>query len=206
MQTGPSTNFPCIVPAAGLSSRMDEWKPLLRFRDRTIIEQVVAVAASVCAPVVVVAGYRGGELAQLLQRHPLPGDSAERAKNTVHIVYNADYERGMFSSIRAGLGFMAEPSPTFIALADMPWVEAQDFTSLAEALEREQGCDAVRHRYGEAPGHPVLLSARVVEKAREAPPDDSMLNILSSFAVCFQDTDYSRVVDDIDTPSDYSAE
>ena len=64
-----------------------------------------------------------------------------------------DYSRGMFSSIRTGVGEV-RTAPYFIALADMPLVTPDIYRYLLTFRSN----DAVIPKFHGKKGHPVLLS------------------------------------------------
>lgn len=61
-----NNRFAAIVPAAGLSSRMGAFKPLLPFGSQTVIEASVENALSTAERAVIVLGRRGDEIRDLL--------------------------------------------------------------------------------------------------------------------------------------------
>ncbi len=52
----------CVMPAAGLSSRMGDWKLMLPYQQYTILDASIENALSFCRRVILVVGYRGAEL------------------------------------------------------------------------------------------------------------------------------------------------
>ena len=48
----------CLIPAAGFSSRMGNWKLTLPYKGSTIIESSIANAMNVCDRAIVVTGHR----------------------------------------------------------------------------------------------------------------------------------------------------
>jgi molybdenum cofactor cytidylyltransferase len=189
-----------VIPAAGLSSRMGRFKPLLPFGGAPLIETVLKVARRAGEPVVVVTGYRAEELTAALEHLP-----------AVSCVYNDHYRTGMFSSIRCGICAVErlrsdrDAAPVFVALADMPWITEGDYRALARRYG-QGGCDAVRFRFREIPGHPVLLSPSVTESVASSGNDAKMPQVLSRFQVCSIQAEDPRVVRDIDTPADWQIE
>ena len=108
----------CIIPAAGLSSRMGCWKGELKTRDGiSFIENAVSTAQMVCSKVIVVGGYRFTDLEALLARF-----------SGIHILYNPDFKRGMLSSIQKGLE--AVYNDFFVFPMDMPLIGDDVFFNL----------------------------------------------------------------------------
>ena len=142
-----------IVLAAGESRRMGERnKLLLSVGGRPLVEHVMrAVTASAVDEVVVVVGHEADRVQPVLAGYP------------VRVVRNPDYAEGMTTSIRAGVA-AADPDAAgfMICLSDLPLIEPEEFTQLAdafrEAVRRDPGA-IVRPVYKGEPGNPVVFSA-----------------------------------------------
>ena len=119
-----------LILAAGLSSRMGEFKPLLPLRGRTLIENAAdSVFAGGAASVTVVVGYRGEELSALLRA---------RYGERVHIAWNPDYAgTDMLRSIRIGCQALPPCDGFFLLPGDMPAVRQETFRRLAAAWPTE---------------------------------------------------------------------
>ncbi len=85
-------NIDCVIPAAGLSSRMGCWKLTLPYKDNTILEQSITNALSFCTRVILVVGHREDELIERFQDN-----------TKVTIVRNQHYRSGMYSSLQLGI-------------------------------------------------------------------------------------------------------
>lgn len=120
-----------LILAAGLSRRMGEFKPLMRFSGKTLIE--CTVESMLCAgvsQVVVVLGYKGEEIEAILKSHY--GDQ-------VILVYNNDYANtDMLSSVKCGLTNMPSCHSYFLLPGDMPMVKKNTFKLLLEAVPLER--------------------------------------------------------------------
>jgi molybdenum cofactor cytidylyltransferase len=177
----------CIVPAAGRSERMGRWKPLLPFGAGTIAGTVVAAALEACDRVILVAGYRGSELA-----------AAFAAEPRVVVVENPEWQVGMFSLIRRGAAEVRRPR-FFVSLADMPFVVPAVYRALLEA----PAADFVFPVHAGMRGHPVLLNGRARAAVLAADPAaGNMKEIarqLSAAEVPWRD---DSVLRDIDAPED----
>ncbi len=177
----------CVVPAAGRSERMGKWKPVLAFGSATIVETVVSNALAACRRVIVVAGYRGAELAALF------GPNAG-----VQVVQNHEWELGMFSSIRRGAAEVTSQR-FFITPADMPWIQP----GIYEALEAEPAEDAVFPVFDGRRGHPALLSERIRQAVLRADPGGPpMRQIVAQFPIREIAWADDSILRDIDTPED----
>lgn len=179
----------CLVPAAGRSTRMGRWKPVLPFGARTIIETVVTNALRACTRVILVTGYRAAELALLF-----------RGETRVHVVENTDWPLGMFSSIRRGTEHV-RTARFFVTLGDMPWIGPAVYTALLESTP----ADLVYPVSDGKRGHPVLCAARVKDEVRRADPAaGSMREIASRLMVEEMPWEDDTIHRDIDTMEDLS--
>ena len=125
--------FGAVIPAAGLSSRMGAFKPLLPYADRTVIEASVGSAMPYICTAAAVVGYRGGEVAQVLR---------ERFPGRLTIVENPDYaSTDMLRSVRLGLRAMGECDAFFLLPADMPLVPDAVYRALIDAFD--DGADVI---------------------------------------------------------------
>jgi molybdenum cofactor cytidylyltransferase len=158
-----------IVLAAGYSSRMGSFKPLIELGSRTFLERAVGAFASVGVDdVIVVTGYRGDQV----------GTAAERLG--ARAVANPEFERGMYSSLQAGAAALSPSVRRFFVLpVDCPLVRPETIGRLARA---GQGCDAevVLPAAGGEPGHPPLLSAALRAEILAAEPPGGLRGLIAA--------------------------
>lgn len=180
-------NVDCIMPAAGLSSRMGCWKLMLPYNDSTILEASIKNALSACSRVILVVGHRSDEIVTKLKDHA-----------NVDIVVNQDYQQGMFSSIQCGLKHV-NSDYFFITHADMPCIDPSVYHHLwqKKALGSVFPGDEVRT------GHPVLISHQVKSSVLEKPQQHGMKAILRQFPTQFLNLANCDIHFDVDTPAAY---
>ncbi|WP_413701811.1 molybdenum cofactor cytidylyltransferase [Psychromonas sp. KJ10-10] len=179
----------CIMPAAGLSSRMGEWKLMLPYNNTTILENSVKNALSVCSRVILVVGYRADELIEKM-----------RTYENVKIVINENYQQGMFSSIQRGVEHVSGEH-FFISHADMPCINPEIYHNLWQA--RSQG--TVFPGDKKYSGHPVLIHSGLRKTILNAPYNGKMKAILNEFSVSYLQLTDPNIYFDIDTPDAYQA-
>lgn len=179
----------CVLLAAGLSTRMGRWKMVLPYGDSTVIETAVTRALSAVRRVILVTGFRANELARMFADDP-----------GVFSVYNREYRRGMFSSVRSGAA--AVTSKRFFVLpADMPGILPATFTKLFAARR----APVVRPVYKGKSGHPVLLDERVRKAVLAEPEDSNLKDVLGRFSSAELPVEDENILYDIDTTEDYRA-
>ena len=141
-----------LILAAGLSSPMGEFKPLLPLRGRTVIENTVdSMLSGGAAAVTVVAGYRGEELSALLEA---------RYGGQVRVVRNPDYAgTDMLRSVQIGCRALGDCGGFFLLPGDMPLVGRETFRRLTAAWSPEH---VVFPTLDGRRRHPPLIGSRLV--------------------------------------------
>jgi molybdenum cofactor cytidylyltransferase len=187
-----------IVPAAGMSTRMDSRnKLLLPFDGRTLIERTVdTLIGSGIDEVIVVVGYQ-----------------KEMVKAALHgkdiaIVENPEYREGMASSIRAGVAAVSPRAEAImVCLADQPLLEPADLNGIIRAMDeaRSAGKSIVVPFFKGQRGNPVVLDAIYRNAMIDVVSDVGCKRIIkehqSAVHVIEMETDH--VIRDIDTIEEY---
>lgn len=183
-----------IVLAAGWSSRMGAFKPLLPFGRITVVEHVVAtLRAAGIAEVLVVTGHNAAALAPVL------------ARLGVVTVHNHDFDRGMYSSIRAGIAAVSRTARGALVLpVDIPLVRAATLAAVA-AAGLETGAAVVHPTFRGRRGHPPFLARRLFRTIIEGDGEGGLRRLIETHV---QDTVELPVIDrgilpDMDTPADF---
>ena len=186
-----------VIPAAGRSSRMGAFKPLLPFGNTTLIERVITAAAPVCSEIIVVTGYHSDDLSNYLRR-----DRGRPWLGQLKLVYNPRWEKGMLTSIQEGTGKVTGDY-FFVTPSDMPYIS----TVLYQMLASQPPEYAVFPNRGEYTGHPVLISSTVIGDLLEANAADGggMKAFLSRYNTERYEVDSDEIFRDIDTIEEYGA-
>lgn len=157
-----------VLLAAGSGSRMGMPKGLLRDSDGTprIARVCNDLRSAGCTSVLAVLGAAAGQIRLLLP-------------DFVHVVIAHDYEKGMGSSLRAGLRAASEtPAPAaVIMLVDLPGVDSRAIVRVISRAHQIAEADSistvlVRAVWNARPGHPVLLGRRHWSEAVETATGD----------------------------------
>lgn len=183
-----------IVLAAGYSSRMGDFKPLLTFGGLSVLERVVLLFRDEgIRDIRVVIGHRADELRPLVERlHAQP-------------VINERYDEGMFSSVLAGVGTLTDDVDAFFLLpVDIPLVSRETVGRLIQAYRNGTGGVFYPVYHGER-GHPPLVSGRYREEIISWCGDGGLKSVLSRHDDEAVDvlTDDETILLDMDTPEHY---
>lgn len=182
-----------LILAAGVSSRMGKFKPLLYVDGKTMIQRVVEMMQSAGAsPVIVVAGYQ----AELLERH-LGGMEVQLVRNPRY------YETQMLDSLLLGLGRLSpEVQRVMVSPADIPLVKPET----VRALLRADG-PFIRPVCGGTPGHPVILSTSILRELKTYTGKDGLNGAVSALNIPITEVEVADrgTALDSDTRDEYAA-
>jgi molybdenum cofactor cytidylyltransferase len=144
-----------VILAAGGSSRFGRPKQLLPFHGKTLVRAVIDAAREAgCSPVVVVVGNSCEKLHR------------ELAHSNVIKVRNANWQRGIGSSIRSGVQALRDHAPdveaTFLLVCDQPAVNARLLERLI-ATHVATKKDIVAASYADTVGVPAFFDRSLFE-------------------------------------------
>lgn len=144
-----------IIPAAGLSSRMGRFKPLLPLGGGTVLSRCIALfLENHIDRVIVVTGKNKDDV------------SSEAIKAGAATIHNDHFEQGMFSSVLSGVGALPPNVSTFFLLpADMPLVRPETITRLAAEVRRVAPALLYPRFLGER-GHPPAIGRQLLDDIR----------------------------------------
>jgi molybdenum cofactor cytidylyltransferase len=186
-----------IVLAAGLSSRMGRFKPLLPYGDCTVIEQVIRVLLkSAVGEIIVVVGFKHLALETLLKDY------------AVKICYNPDYATGeMLTSLQVGIkGVSANAQAILLALGDQPAIEQAIVEQVIEA-HRNNHERIIIPSFQRRRGHPLVIPCRHWEDICSLRERETLRNYFKLFNDIFHVEVYtSSILRDMDTINDYHRE
>ncbi len=189
-------NIAVLIIAAGYSSRMGDFKPLLPLGKMSALERLIETyQAHGIGHIYVVVGHRQSDIREVLK------------EENVSIVYNEDYDKGMFNSIQKGLQAMDETlSAFYMQPVDIPLIKAQTLECLYEAYERE-GKGVIYPTFLGRKGHPPLIDMKYKEQILLSDGEGGLKKVLEAFC---DDALHVKVYDqsvlmDMDTKEDYEA-
>lgn len=184
-----------IVLAAGKSERIGRPKSLLPTSDGTpfvaaILETMTATRVD---EVRVVVGHQAEQVIDLggLVRHV--------------IVHHREFERGMLSSVQAGVRALPRGTTAFLLWpVDLPLVRAETVDRLITAWEGSRPPVVVPVHHGKR-GHPVLFSASLGAELLRAPEGEGARAVVHAHekGLVEVEVDDPAILTDIDTPQAY---
>jgi molybdenum cofactor cytidylyltransferase len=183
-----------LILAAGSSSRMGAFKPLLPLGGSTTLEEAISRFLKAGIPnIKVVVGYKAELITPILDRQG------------IQWVLNERYDRGMLSSVLAGVGSLDSSVDAFFLLpVDIPFVKPKTIEALCEAYSNGDSWVIYPCFQGRR-GHPPLISTSCIPKDLSSDYPGGLRDFLTQYETMARDVEVAdeAILMDCDTPADY---
>ena len=146
MKDVSNMNVSAVILAAGFSSRMKEFKPLLPFGGKTMVEKVIELfKENQVTDIIVVTGHNEKQLEPFVEKAgALP-------------VFNPNYKSGMLSSIQKGIQHIRSESHGFFLLpVDIPAVRPSTINLMIQQFQKTKE-HVIMPYFDDRSGHPPLI-------------------------------------------------
>lgn len=173
----------CIITAAGLSSRMGQWKMMLPWQQGTILDTSIKNALQFCSRIILVTGYRGNELHERYAN-----------QSNITIIHNPDYAQGLLTSVKAAVPAV-QTEHCFLTHGDMPTLTIDIFRKIWSL--RNDG--AILPLHNGIPGHPILVSKPCLMQAIQRPNVTNMRQALLMGEHYSVEIENAEIILDIDS-------
>lgn len=186
-----------LITAAGLSSRMGDFKPLMPLCGRTVIENtIISLLGADVSEAVVVTGREAERIRQQLSSLP------------VSFVHNAQYSTtDMYTSICLGFRHILEHTDAeavYLLPGDMPAISREVLLGTAAMLEQGD-YDIIFPSDGTHRLHPPIIARRCLPRFLQYVGEDGLRGAFRLFEgrIGYYITNDEGCTIDIDTPEDY---
>lgn len=185
--------YAAVIAAAGLSSRMHEFKPMLCLGERTMIESVICNLKDAGVDnIVVVTGYRS----ELLRKH--------LSTFGVESVENEDFAKTkMFDSLCLGLRALKTPyDAVFLMPGDVPLVRPETIEKM-----KTKNAPIVRPVCNGKYGHPVMIKESLIPEVLSYDGKGGLRGCMERICgeILDMEIDDIGITMDADTPEDFKA-
>lgn len=180
-----------VIVAAGMSSRMGDFKPMLNIGSISIAQRVIATLQQGGVKyIVVITGYQ----AAMLERH--------LANQGVVFLRNEKYETTqMFDSAKIGFDYLKDKCDRILFTpVDIPLFTASTVKRLLKSKE-----SLVFPRCGGNTGHPIMLHSDLIPTILSDNGEGGLKGTFERIGVpaAYIDVDDQGILHDADTPSEY---
>jgi len=156
-----------VIPAAGFSSRMHQYKPLLELEGKPMVDVVIRLFQECgIVDIIVVTGHNHRLLEPLIK------------KAGARVVFNPDFETGMIGSIQKGVGQVSQESQGFFLLpVDIPAIRPATIQALISAFQKTPE-NIIIPEFEQTIGHPPLIPAKLIPKIIDIDPSSTLRELL----------------------------
>ncbi|QGU94743.1 NTP transferase domain-containing protein [Clostridium bovifaecis] len=176
-----------VILAAGFSSRAKTYKMTLKIDGKTVIERAIESMLKFSSRVIVVGGYKIENLKPIVKKY-----------ESVELVFNEEFEKGMFSSIKRGFSCIKGENFFFMP-GDYPLIG--DMVCL-ELLKHKKS-EIVIPTYKGKKGHPVLIKANLAKELLQSDKYSNLRDFINDKKPIFVPVGNEGILLDIDTIEDY---
>lgn len=186
---------PCgVLLAAGTSSRMSDFKLLLPYKNKPILQHVIdAIRASKLDKVIVVLGYNRETL---LDKVDFSG---------IEIVFNPEFKMGQSASLKTGLSHVSTLSSAAIfILGDQPLITSAIIDRLVDSYQQSKS-KIVLPTYKGRRGNPVIMNRSLFPELMMLTGDTGGRELIRKYHKFVTEVEMNdkAVIGDIDTDEDY---
>lgn len=195
-------NINGIIISAGFSKRMDNFKPLAIFKGNTFIHNIILKLNTICDQIIIITGYKREELKNEIIKD-LTKDKYASIIKKIDFVYNANFNKGMFGSIQAGISKHDNSEWVLLHQVDQPGLPQKFYIDFISQINNEYNWiqPSFKNKYG----HPILIKKSLYNLILNE-RIESNLGIISKnkkIKKKIWDCNYKEILQDIDTNEDY---
>ena len=197
-----------LLIASGLSSRIGGFKPLLQYEEKSFLINIVEKLLDVLPNLVIVIGHNHNQLLDELNKYfdgkleQTSNDSWE-IDNQIKIVYNKNYNEGMFTSLQLGVKELSNSDWILYHFIDQPNIPKEFYTE--NLKQQTHSSNWIQPLFKGVKGHPILFDKNVSSRIINADNSSNLREILKDELIkkYFWDCSFSEILEDIDTDDDY---
>jgi len=184
-----------LIISAGFSKRMVKFKPLIIYNKKSFLENIAYKLSLVCNKIIIVTGYNSDLIVQHIQTWE------NELKNKIDLVFNPNYEAGMFTSLQEGVKQCKTEWLLyhFVDQPDLPQEFYEEFT-----LQNREEFDWLQPVYKGRKGHPVLFNSKVMRMILKSSYNLSLkqISVVNQIRKKYWQCKYSKILNDYNFPGD----
>ena len=188
-----------IIIAAGFSSRMGDFKPLLLYRDEAIIISIIKKINFISDKIYIVTGFKEDELVHFVQEY----FQGTEVNKKIVFVSNSNYQNGMFTSLQKGVEKGKECDWILYHFVDQPHLPQNFYREFYSQIDDK--FDWIQPAFGGKKGHPILINKSLFDNIIYADENSTLKKLNDELEINKKvwNCEYNEVLDDIDTLEDY---
>lgn len=218
-EKGAEAKFCAVILAAGYSSRMGDFKPLLPVGGIPAVQRLMeSVSEAGIREIIVVTGHNRDALSSFISRYDMEKNDSEKScccdansSVNIHEAFNPDYEQGMFTSVQTGI-LKAEAiadkkdiEGCFLMPVDCPLISKNTIEALQSAVSEIQQDNFTVPVFRGKKGHPLYIPMQYAPEICAHDGNGGLKSITDKYHQKFSriPVDEEGCILDMDTPKGY---
>jgi molybdenum cofactor cytidylyltransferase len=197
-------NVNALIISAGLSGRMKSFKPLVDYKGRSFIINIILKLEIICDQIFIVIGHRADELKSSVIKDLTKTYQTDLLKK-IKFVYNESFQIGMFTSLQKCILAAQNCDWILYHFVDQPGLPQNFYKDFI--LQIDNQFNWIQPSYKNQNGHPILIKKDLFNLISNASEDSNLKEISKSPDVKkkYWECDYNEIFQDIDTEEDYKS-
>ena len=183
-----------VILAGGYSTRVDGFKMEFDIEGKTILQRCIEGFYDSCRKIIVVTGFKYEKIEKLVKDY-----------EKVVTVYNDNYSKGMFTSIKKGIS-QVESEKFFLTPGDYPLINKKivDDILTKSIKEKNKNKEVIIPSFYGIGGHPILVDSSIVQDILIKSDDYNLREFLKNRKVAYEIIEDKSIIIDVDTAKDYN--
>lgn len=183
-----------VILAGGYSTRADGFKMEFDIEGKTILQRCIEGFYDSCRKIIVVTGFKYEKIEKLVKDY-----------EKVVTVYNDNYPKGMFTSIKKGIS-QVESEKFFLTPGDYPLINKKivDDMLTKSIKEKNKNKEVIIPSFYGKGGHPILVDSSIVQDILIKSDDYNLREFLKNRKVAYEIIEDKSIIIDVDTAQDYN--
>ena len=183
-----------VILAGGYSTRAHGFKMEFDIEGKTILQRCIEGFYDSCRKIIVVTGFKYEKIEKLVKDY-----------EKVVTVYNDNYPKGMFTSIKKGIS-QVESEKFFLTPGDYPLINKKVIEEILTKSIKEENKNKeviIPSFYGKG-GHPILADSSIVQDILVKSDDYNLREFLKNRKVAYEIIEDKSIILDVDTAQEYN--
>lgn len=192
-----------VILSAGLSGRMTKFKPLIDYKGKTFLNNIILKLDNVCNEIIIVTGFKSDKLITETIKNLKNEDRSEVIKK-IRFTFNESNQKGMFTSLQKGISEVEKCDWIIYHFVDQPGLPSKFYLEFIKQIDSKYNW--IQPSYKNQHGHPILIKSDFFDLIINASEDSNLKEISKSPDVKkkYWECNYKEIFQDIDTEEDYS--
>ena len=191
-----------LIVAAGFSGRMKSFKPLVDYKGKPFIINIILKLEVICDQVFIVTGHKANDLKSVVINDLTKSSQTELLKK-IFFVYNDSFQNGMFTSLQKGISAAKNCDWILYHFVDQPGLPNEFYSTFFNQIDSKYNW--IQPSYKNKNGHPILIKSDLFDLIINSSEDSILKEMSKSPEVKkkYWECNSKEIFQDIDTEEDY---